>query len=409
MKIFVQEFASGGGLSEDNLHPTLLLEGFAILRSITHYFKSSGFEVITTLDYRLEQLASYLTTDMISLVPKEKSDIKIGLELLKNCDYFLVIAPGSDGILSKYIEKYSETSAQSLNCSIETIEIATQKHRSYRLCSTLGINIPTTFKIHRNGLCSNVIDDSLNLVQMRTLFSGNILSFPTILKPDEGVACEGLVLLTNLEDLEEYLQGSSSEKILIQEYIDGEHISVTMYVTKEHNQLLSINKQSISFDKKHSDYLGGVVNIDHPLAKEIEQLSDQIISNIPGLFGFIGIDYIICNNKIYFIELNPRATTPVSVLLTANFYPNNQHRMEQVVFKRKENNKVICFAKISIDKIKENQIDLPKLKHLDYLLTPPLDFDEAMALIKGTGETIELAWKDFEKNKLHLSNKLKKD
>ena len=43
-------------------------------------------------------------------------------------------------------------------------------------------------------------------------------------------------------------------------------------------------------------------------------ISKDIIKSINGLYGFIGIDYIISKNEIYFVEINSRITTPYIVL-----------------------------------------------------------------------------------------------
>ena len=54
--------------------------------------------------------------------------------------------------------------------------------------------------------------------------------------------------------------------------------------------------------------------IKHPLEKEIIEISNIIVNSIPGLKGFIGIDYIIQKEKIVFVEINSRITTPYIVL-----------------------------------------------------------------------------------------------
>lgn len=60
--------------------------------------------------------------------------------------------------------------------------------------------------------------------------------------------------------------------------------------------------------------MGCKTPIEHPLKERIIDISKDIIKSINGLYGFIGIDYIISKNEIYFVEINSRITTPYIVL-----------------------------------------------------------------------------------------------
>ena len=112
---------------------------------------------------------------------------------------------------------------------------------------------------------------------------------------------------------------------------------------------------------------------------------------------------------IYFIEINPRATTPISSLST------NTNSIFQVLPslidspKSIDKTRLSYFEKISLEKAKDKAIPYLELLDLDFILTPPLEIskNKIMALIKGVGKTIELAQQDFKKNLLILSNKLK--
>ena len=77
---------------------------------------------------------------------------------------------------------------------------------------------------------------------------------------------------------------------------------------------LSINSQEIIQNDNRIKYIGCETPIKHPLEKEIIEISNIIVNSIPGLKGFIGIDYIIQKEKIVFVEINSRITTPYIVL-----------------------------------------------------------------------------------------------
>lgn len=411
MRIFVQEYATGGGLVNDRLHPSLLIEGFAILRSLILNFKKCGYEVVTTIDFRLEQLKPFLAADIIESITARQSIFDVSYELLNNCDYFLIIAPGTNNILSSFVNNYTNTKAKSLNCNSELINLATQKHLTYSFCSSLQINYPKTYIIQKNGLCLDIEHFSKNEKHWSELINERKLFFPVILKPNDGIACEGLALCANQKELNDFLQNSPSEQLLLQEFIEGEHLSVTVNITPKEVQIISLNKQLISFTNVISDYLGGVTNIQHDLSSEIEKLTLQLASNLKGLNGLVGVDYVIRNKKIYFIEINPRATTPISCLISKDspilqLLPLTNDKGNEDKIKEK---RITYFSKVSIEKAKNSAVISQIFLDDYFVLTPPLEIstNTILALIKGTGKTFQSAQIDFQNNLSIMSNKLK--
>ncbi|MEA2069825.1 MAG: hypothetical protein U9O98_00890, partial [Asgard group archaeon] len=65
MKIFIQEYLTGGGENTQPLNRHLLIEGFGMLRTLIKVFQKRGWEVITTLDKRLKFLKPFLLADKI--------------------------------------------------------------------------------------------------------------------------------------------------------------------------------------------------------------------------------------------------------------------------------------------------------------------------------------------------------
>jgi len=411
LRIFVQEYATGGGLVNEELHPSLLIEGFAILRALILNFKKCGYEVVTTIDFRLEELKSFLAADIIEPITTKQSIFDTSNDLLSNCDYFLIIAPGANNILSSFVSNYTNTKAKSLNCNSELINLATQKHLTYAFCSSLKINYPKTYKIQKNGMYSDIENSSIKEKHWSTLINEREICFPVILKPNNGVASEGLALCKNQEQLDDYLQNDPSEQLLLQEFIEGEHLSVTVNITPQETQIISLNRQLISFTNVTSDYLGGITNIQHDLSNEIEKITFNLLSNMKGLNGLIGLDFVIRNKEIYFIELNPRATTPISSLISENstliqLLPLTMSKKKEDKIEEK---KITYFAKVSLKKGKKEVMNSQRFLDFDFILTPPLELsaNKILALIKGTGKSFQSAQIDFQNNLSILSNKLK--
>ncbi|KZX16945.1 ATP-grasp domain-containing protein [Methanobrevibacter curvatus] len=166
-----------------------------------------------------------------------------------------------------------------------------------------------------------------------------------IIKPVNGIDCENITILESKNDLKQFSKdfinininninsnsninnsNSSSnsnsnnnfnEEFLIQEFIDGEIVSVSLIAIQNGNKTiiypLSLNKQYIDlygYDK----YLGGEIPFNHPLKKEAFKTAISAVEAIEGLHGFLGVDLILTENEVFFIEVNSRFTTPYVAL-----------------------------------------------------------------------------------------------
>ncbi|ADC70024.1 protein of unknown function DUF201 [Methanocaldococcus sp. FS406-22] len=181
-------------------------------------------------------------------------------------DYALVIAPEDEGILynlTKIIESYP---VKNLGCSSEAIKIAGNKYLTY-LSIKDAVKTPKTFPPKRY----------------------------VIKKID---SCGGKF---NLVD----------ENFLIQEFVEGENLSVSLIVGKEIYPI-SLNRQYID----ERGFVGGEVAIEHNLKDKIFNEVIKAIKCINGLNGYVGVDVIV-NEDIYIIEINPRITTTIYGLKTS--------------------------------------------------------------------------------------------
>ncbi|MBD3192200.1 MAG: ATP-grasp domain-containing protein [Candidatus Heimdallarchaeota archaeon] len=417
-RIFIQEFASGGGLLDDSLDPKLLVEGFGMLRVLLSNFQRLGYNPITTLDKRLSFLTSFLPTKGIIQVATAQEFIEKGLEAVKQCDYFLIIAPGSAGILSSLVQNYQQTQALSLNSSPQAISFTSNKLKMYKLCSQYQVSYPQTYAIYPNGSYEEIAVPKQGLVERNwpELLQQKRLNYPLILKPNDGVACEGLTLCSTLEQLKknirEFFEQNPARILLLQEFIPGDNLSVSAIIHEKKCEILSINKQLVSLKSDRSEYLGGISNISHPLATKINHVCKMIVSKLPGVNGFIGLDFIATKkprdkNKIYLLELNPRVTTPFCGLLAPQnqpitpFFAGGNKRKKPLP--REQSTRNPCyFSKIMVRRSsKWTTKKYPQLLTNPGIITPPLDFEKntgSIAFIRGLGKTAEQAKQAFDKN-----------
>jgi predicted ATP-grasp superfamily ATP-dependent carboligase len=414
MRLFIQEFVTGGGLNKEMLDVSLLVEGFGMLRVLLQNAKNIGMKTVTTLDKRLVCIKDYLNVDEIILVSENESIFSVGQHIANKSDGFLVIAPGANGILADAVSSYNKTTARSYNCSIETIQFLTNKAKTYEFCSKKKINIPRTIVFVNNNEHFEVTTKTKYPGSIVDNFENYNLKFPIIIKPNEGVACEGLVLCRNREELERKLNEKIYPEMLIQEYIYGEHLSVTALIRNDEVHILSINEQKLSLTHTYSAYLGGISNIRHPFANEIIDFCYGLLKKIDGLQGFVGIDFVISTNEnkgleIYFIEINPRTTTPVCGLL------NKHNKPIQIILDKpfdysREKSNVSYFAKSNFNiQIELDQVIYSSFLNLHSIVTPPLKAQDASiyTLIRGWGKNAKKAKSNFDRNTAYVVNTLK--
>ncbi len=65
MKILVYEHVSGGGYAGQDISPSVLSEGFGMLRCLVEDFKAAGHEVTVLIDSRLSKLNPPIDADCI--------------------------------------------------------------------------------------------------------------------------------------------------------------------------------------------------------------------------------------------------------------------------------------------------------------------------------------------------------
>ncbi|MDR2966548.1 MAG: ATP-grasp domain-containing protein [Methanobacteriaceae archaeon] len=166
--------------------------------------------------------------------------------------------------------------------------------------------------------------------------------FKLIAKPVYGVDCQDTKIISNIRDIRNLKKifpiGSS---FLIQEFIEGDVISVSLISDGEIAIPISLNKQNIALNHDNFTYLGGELPYELPLKEKAFEIAKKSVESIEGIKGFVGVDLII-NDDVYFLEINSRFTTPyVGIKKIANF------NVGKSIIK-------IIDKKIAIDSVKKN-------------------------------------------------------
>ncbi|HYA77100.1 MAG TPA: hypothetical protein VEF91_00115, partial [Verrucomicrobiae bacterium] len=204
MRLLVYEYVSGGGYAGQPISPSILSEGFGMLRSIVSDFQSVGHEVTVLLDARLSKLNPLTVADCIIPVfcPQDAEKFLINAANVNDAVY--VVAPETGQTLQKLVELVEHRGKVSLNCDAGAIQKVADKTILREILKKNGLPTP-------HAAVLNVDWDFAEVKQ-------NIrskLSYPLVFKPVAGVSCCGLSIVKEDAQVEKAvarIKAESAEK-----------------------------------------------------------------------------------------------------------------------------------------------------------------------------------------------------
>jgi predicted ATP-grasp superfamily ATP-dependent carboligase len=143
-----------------------------------------------------------------------------------------------------------------------------------------------------------------------------------VVKPDDGAGGLDTFLFDHLDDARaEYnARAAAGRNPVLQEWVEGEPLSLSLICGEHGVELISINQQQIGVaEAALSGHTARVVEfsgveidrIDRHRARGrvLEALAQRVVAALPGLFGFAGIDLVWHPQRgPVVIEVNPRLT-----------------------------------------------------------------------------------------------------
>ena len=299
MKLFIYEHITSGALIDEPLPASLAREGNDMLTAIVQDLAQlSNIELIILRDVRLEPLENILdnTAHQLYIIESADSFQTTYLKAINNADMVLPIAPETGGVLNQIQQQILNSNSQLLASDADAIRLCSDKVLCHQQLQSHGICSPITIKAS---------EWSLNKLHSSTGF---------IIKPQDGAGCIDTFFMADTLSLEAWLESHPDvlNNMIIQPYIDGLAISLSVLSDANDTQVLAINQQKIKVTDDKLSFLGNIVNgIDEddvtlPHANEIALKVHQAIS---GLWGFIGIDLIVHKDDLFVIDINPRLTT----------------------------------------------------------------------------------------------------
>jgi len=292
MDILIFEYITGGGMIEKTLPPSLAQEGEMMLSAVVRDFEVLPHHNVSVLrDSRLK--ATKISNNDI-VINSGDNYIECIEALVQHIGALLIIAPETDGILTSLCERFSNHDYMLLNSNIESIKLASNKYETYKYLQDYDIaQIPTflPFEI-----------DAIKASQF-------------VMKPVDGVGCENMSLLSNRTELKAAVAQDKSGQFIVQPYINGTHASLNLICWNGECLLLSCNEQCMKVENEGFELVKCQVNAFDK--NNFKKFCKILVSSLPSLQGYIGVDILITEKNILLVEINPRLTTSYAGLSSA--------------------------------------------------------------------------------------------
>ena len=201
-------------------------------------------------------------------------------------------------------EKLNSRSINILGTSYENIDLAEDREKFCELLDELEIAVPKGVAVTNEKEAFDAIEE---------------LGYPVVVRPSYVLGGRAMQVVYNDVELKRYIKEavslSTEHPILIDQYISGKEIEVDAIADGEDILIPGIMEHVERAGVHSGDSIS--VYPDYSLSKEVEDtLVDYTkrIARALEVVGLVNIQYAYDGNRIYVIEVNPRASRTVPIL-----------------------------------------------------------------------------------------------
>ncbi len=267
--------------------------------------------------------------------------------------------------------KLVKRGVQILGTSMNSIDFAEDRKSFERLLRELNIPQP-------KGCAVTNIKEAI--------MTANEIGYPVLVRPSYVIGGRAMMVVKNEEELKSYVHEatalSSEHPILIDEYIEGTEVEVDAIADRD-NILIPGIMEHIERTGVHSGDSFCVYppqNLSEDIIKVLIDYTEKIAKALQ-VIGLMNIQFVIKDEKVYIIEVNPRASRTVPILSKVTKIPMVKIAMQVILGDKladlpygiglSESTKLIA--------VKAPVFSFVKLADVDVALTPEM---------KSTGEVL---------------------
>ncbi len=277
---------SGGGLTDRELSHSLMHDGMMMHSALLADLSAiPDVEVITTYDARLP-LSDLPPSALV--IPVDGKFAPHFNDCVQAADAVWLVAPECAGILESLSRLVVRSKRFLLGSRPRAVRIAASKRLTARKLANAGIPVVATYSSH----------DAL---------PGKIEAW--VVKPDDGAGCLNTRIFSGTRKALAWIKTEGNDSYVLQPFIAGQPCSLSLVCGGGLARVLSCNKQRIAVRDNQFYFLGSMVNSISDSTGQFDRLAQKIAAAIPGLWGYVGVNFILSEKGLIVLEVNPQMTT----------------------------------------------------------------------------------------------------
>lgn len=273
-----------------------------------HTLKEMGYDVVIVNNNPETVSTDYDTADRLYFEPLTPEDVMHIIDA-ENPIGVVVAFGGQTAIkLTSFLDRHG---IKILGTSASGIDIAEDREKFDRLLGTLGISRPA-------GLAVNTLEEALEAAKQ--------LGYPVLLRPSYVIGGQNMKLVHNEHEarvyMERILANNIAEPVLVDKYMEGTELEVDV-ISDGKDILIPGIMEHIERAGVHSGDSIAVYppyNLNDMMTDELVECSANLALSL-GTKGLVNIQYLIYRNKLYVIEVNPRASRTVPYMSKVSGVP----------------------------------------------------------------------------------------
>ena len=300
MRVLVFEYVTAAGLAEAPAG-SLLAEGELMLAALLADLTSLPVvEVLALRDRRLPLPGTANSRVEWVWVEPPRDGLDCLATALPRVDAVWPIAPETGGILESICLTVERADKALLTTPASGVRLAASKLATIQRLQAHGVPVVPT-KRQETGKATPLP-----------------FPLPCVVKPDDGVGCEGAAIVRSPGDWDSLRDRlSAGMDWVVQPLIAGENLSLSAVFSRGNAVLWTVNRQHI-VEEGHGFRLAGCgVNALDDSGGSLAGLAQQVATAIPELWGYAGIDLILSETGPRVLEINPRLTSSYAGLRAA--------------------------------------------------------------------------------------------
>ena len=260
--------------------------------------KKLGYEVAIVNNNPETVSTDFDTADRLYFEPLTPEDVMGVINTEKPVGVVVAFGGGTAIKLAKFLDNQG---IRILGTSADAIDLAEDRERFEELCEKLNINRPKGLTV---------------MNEAEALEATKNLGYPVLLRPSYVLGGQNMIVAFNDDDVKEYMkiilaQGITNP-VLIDQYMQGIELEVDGICDGE-DVLIPGIMEHIERTGIHSGDSIAVYpswNLNDVLREKIIKQSRELALAL-GTKGLVNIQYLIYNNDLYIIEVNPRSSRTV--------------------------------------------------------------------------------------------------